>query len=186
MNRRNNVLNLANFLSITRMLSAIPLIYFLSNSNYSNYMFYSQLVVFYIFISDLLDGYFARRANSVTSFGKIIDPVADKVCLWSAIIFLIIKEPLFFIPLFILLSLRDFIITAYSIYILLNFEHVSQANNSGKLFIFVTLLMIIFFIYDLNLYASYLLYALSVTTLIISTFQYIKEHKEKIESYESI
>ena len=186
MNRKNNIFNAANFLSVTRMLSAIPLIYFLSNSNYPNYIFYSQLVVFYIFFSDVFDGYFARKVNIVTSFGKIIDPVADKVCLWSAIIFLISKDPLLFLPLFILLSLRDFIITAYSIYILIKFKHVSQANNSGKFFIFITLSMMIFFIYDLNLFISYLLYVLTVITLIFSTFKYMNEHKEKIKFYEPI
>ena len=43
MNEKNNILNLANFLSITRMLSDIPLIYFLSKINYENYVLYSRL-----------------------------------------------------------------------------------------------------------------------------------------------
>jgi len=185
MSNYSNIFNIANFLSITRMLSAGPLIYFLSNSNYTNYIFYSYLVVLYIFISDVFDGYFARRNNIVTSFGKIIDPVADKVCLWSAIIFLIIKNPMLFLPFFILLSIRDFIITSYSIYVLIKYDYVSQANNSGKFFIFTTLLMIIFFIYDFNLYISYIFYSMSVLTLLSSTFEYMKKHREKIKFYES-
>tara|TARA_Y100000817_G_C16831482_1_gene533743 strand:- start:4 stop:564 length:561 start_codon:yes stop_codon:yes gene_type:complete len=186
MNEKNNILNLANFLSITRMLSAIPLIYFLSNINHVDYVLYSQIVVLYIFLSDVFDGYFARKTNVVTGFGKIIDPVADKVCLWSAIIFLIIKDPALFLPLFILLSIRDFIITAYSIFILLKFGYVSQANSSGKFFIFITLTMMIFFIYDFNLYISYFLYILSILTLVSSTFEYLKKNKEKIKFYESV
>jgi CDP-diacylglycerol--glycerol-3-phosphate 3-phosphatidyltransferase len=39
-------------------------------------------------ITDLVDGELARRTNQVTSFGKIVDPIADKVLTGSALILL--------------------------------------------------------------------------------------------------
>jgi CDP-diacylglycerol--glycerol-3-phosphate 3-phosphatidyltransferase len=178
--------NFANFLSFSRMFSAIPLIYFLNNIHLPNYYIYSTIVVIYIVLSDVLDGYFARKANVVTNLGKIIDPVADKVCLWSVLIFLI---NIYFIPFllfFILLSIRDFVLTSFSVYLLVKHNYVSQSNVSGKIFIFIATFMIVFFIYKFNLFYSYILYFASILMLIISTISYIKEHREKIDYYESI
>ena len=44
-------------------------------------------------ITDLLDGFFARRRNQWTSLGMVLDPIADKVLLTSAVIVLtVLKE----------------------------------------------------------------------------------------------
>ena len=186
MSSANKILNFANFLSISRIFVAFPLIYFLNNINSPNYLEYSQITVLYIVLSDVLDGYFARRSNLVTDFGKIIDPVADKICLWVVLIFLIDKYHLLFLIFFVLLSLRDFILTSYSIYLLLQYNYVSQANLYGKLFIFTTVVMLVMHIYDFNLYLQRLSYVVSMGMLLFSTYQYVKEHQSKIEKYEYI
>jgi CDP-diacylglycerol--glycerol-3-phosphate 3-phosphatidyltransferase len=40
-------------------------------------------------ITDLLDGYFARRTGQVSEFGKLVDPIADKILVCTAFIMLI-------------------------------------------------------------------------------------------------
>ena len=42
-----------------------------------------------IFLSDVLDGPLARWTDQVTNLGKIVDPVADKICMMVVLVFLI-------------------------------------------------------------------------------------------------
>ena len=182
----SKTLNFANFLSISRIFAIFPLIYFLDNIGFGNYSFYSKITVLYIVLSDVLDGYFARNYNQVTDFGKIIDPVADKISLWVVLIFLIDKYNLPFLIFFILLSLRDFFLTSFTVYLLIKYNYVSQANFYGKLFIFTSVVMSIMYIYDFSDTMRNISYYFSILILLISTFQYIKEHRTKIEEYETI
>ena len=73
-----NFFNFANFLSLSRIVACFPLIICFNRMNYDpNYKYYSIIIIVYIVLSDILDGFYARKANVVSSFGKIIDPVAD-------------------------------------------------------------------------------------------------------------
>ena len=180
-------LNLANFLSILRLLSGIPLIIFLNRMSLSSiYINYTIYIILFIVISDVLDGFLARKFNTVTSFGKVIDPVADKICLMSVLIYLIEVYHLPFLIFFILLSIRDIVLISMTAYLAIFHDTVTQANNYGKLFIFITMLMIIFHIFDINFYVSNILFISSIVLLILSMFVYIKEHLQKITSYENI
>tara|TARA_B110000438_G_scaffold293881_1_gene334430 strand:+ start:490 stop:1029 length:540 start_codon:yes stop_codon:yes gene_type:complete len=177
-----SIFNLANFLSISRIFASIPLIFFLSNINNLNYLYFSILVVVFIILSDVLDGYFARRNSQVTDFGKVIDPVADKVCLMVVLIYLISIYQIPFLIFFILLSIRDIVLLSFSLYFLLYTNYVPQAIFEGKIFILVTALMTIFNIYTINETIAIILYVLSLFLLIYSMFMYIKSHLRKINS----
>ena len=178
-----NNMNIANLLSLSRILACIPLIVCFNNMNIDiSYRYYSIIVILYIVLSDILDGFYARKANVVTDLGKIIDPVADKISFITVLVYLInaFGQPFFIF--FILLSIRDIILLIFSLYFILYTDHVPQANSMGKLFIFVCVLMIIFHIYGLNIVFANILYILSIILLIISTIIYIKEHLSRLRS----
>ncbi len=73
-------MNLPNKLTVGRII-AVPFFVAL-------YMMGYNLIAFLIFIvasfTDLLDGKIARKYNLVTNFGKIMDPLADKILVYSA------------------------------------------------------------------------------------------------------
>lgn len=73
-------MNLPNKLTVARVI-AVP--FFIAA-----YMLELYLVAFVLFIAasftDMLDGKIARKNNLVTNFGKIMDPLADKILVYSA------------------------------------------------------------------------------------------------------
>jgi cardiolipin synthase len=83
-----NILNAANVLTVFRLLLVPVFGYFLHMENY-------QLAVFLFLFSgltDILDGYIARKYKMVTAFGKLADPIADKLMLITALILLSSKN----------------------------------------------------------------------------------------------
>jgi len=66
---------LSNIISFARILLAAPLAFFLLDGA----VIPAWITLIAVIISDVADGYFARRRNEVTEAGKIIDPVADKI-----------------------------------------------------------------------------------------------------------
>lgn len=68
---------LPNALTLFRMLSVGPIVYLLLTAHYRA----AFVVAFCAGISDLLDGFLARRFGWMTHFGGILDPLADKLML---------------------------------------------------------------------------------------------------------
>ena len=180
-------LNIANILSFSRIVVPVPLIYCLNYMNVDfTYKIYTILIILYIFISDVLDGYFARKLKHVTDLGKIMDPVADKICLIVVLIYLIDIYHIPFLLFFILISIRDILLLTYTLYLNHYYNHVTQANIYGKVFIFITTLMIISFIFNFKIIICQFLYYTSLIMMFVSTYYYIKSLSEKIREYEPI
>lgn len=86
--RRPSELNLPNSITILRIL-ALPLcVYalFKNGGDDSTWRIIAWWLFFIVGMTDLLDGKLARSRNSVTEFGKLLDPIADKALIGTAMV----------------------------------------------------------------------------------------------------
>ncbi|MDY7000843.1 MAG: CDP-diacylglycerol--glycerol-3-phosphate 3-phosphatidyltransferase [Thermodesulfobacteriota bacterium] len=84
--------NLANKLTLARVLAApvlVILLYFPPNKAVS---LVAALVFVGASLTDIFDGFVARSRNQVTNFGKFLDPLADKILICSVLIMLVRLE----------------------------------------------------------------------------------------------
>jgi len=90
-----------------------------------------MLFMFSLYLSDLADGYLARKFNQITEFGKIIDPLADKVCIGSIVLSLVQQGdlPIWYVGIVIG---RDLIILTAGAYLSSKIKFVLPSNKLGK------------------------------------------------------
>jgi len=133
---------------------------------------YKSILAAFIFgmlsISDFLDGYFARKKKQVTELGKLIDPIADKLLISTALIFLIGKG----IDLWMAVAIiaREVIITTIRIYLLPS-KIVVPASNFGKAKTVVQSIAIVFVLLQLPFGWHAMLFAVLLT--LISGLEYM-------------
>ena len=135
-------LNLANKLTIFRIMLVpvmmiIPIVDNLMGINGTflgiSTSFWIMNIIFIIAsITDKLDGYIARSRNQVTTFGKFLDPLADKILVISAFVILVeyAKIPSW-IPIIVLA--REFIVSGYRLLAVEKGGKVIAASIWGKL-----------------------------------------------------
>ncbi len=135
-------MNLPNRLTITRIL-LIPLIllFLLPMPDYPFWQSWNtflagsgRLLAFFLFavagITDLIDGRIARKRGQVTTFGKFLDPIADKMLVCSVLIALVQLGRVHAI-LTIVIIIREFVITGVRL-VAAEQALVIAAGNLGK------------------------------------------------------
>lgn len=104
-------------------------------------------------ITDKLDGYIARSRNQITSFGKFLDPIADKILVVTAMIILVEMGRLpAWIPTIIIF--REFIISGYRLVAVEKSGEVIAASIWGKLKTVTQMIAIIFAFIDNNAFGT--------------------------------
>lgn len=88
-------MNLPNKLSLIRicMIPIFVVFFFLDCLPYN--AIYAAIIFAIAAITDLLDGYIARKYGLVTNLGKFLDPIADKVLVSTAFILMLTKQEIF-------------------------------------------------------------------------------------------
>lgn len=107
-------MNVPNQISLARMLM-MPVLIFFYLADFIPYGKLVALIIYFLaWMSDIVDGYIARKYNMVTSLGKLLDPVADKLLVTTVVIIFIadgiIPHPYGIIFAFIMF-LRDYVVT---------------------------------------------------------------------------
>lgn len=86
--RHRVIFNLPNSLSLLR-LACLPIVIICLSYEGRFGSFLAALLFGMAFVTDFLDGYFARRYGAVTVIGKLLDPLADKILVIVTMIMLI-------------------------------------------------------------------------------------------------
>ena len=120
-------------------------------------------------ITDKLDGHIARSKNQITTFGKFLDPIADKILVISAMIMLVEDGRLpAWIPIIVLF--REFIVSGYRLVAVQNEGKVIAASIWGKLKTVTQMLALIVALIDTNAFGAIFTKSLSTYEFIINLF----------------
>ena len=148
-------LNLANKLTIFRII-LVPIMAIIPYLNLQGEFlgmsltyFLMELIFIVASITDKLDGYIARSRNEITTFGKFLDPLADKILVLTAMVLLVElgKIPAW-IPVIVLA--REFLVSGYRLVAVEKGGKVIAASIWGKLKTVTQMVAIILVMFDKN------------------------------------
>ena len=152
-------MNLPNKLTIFRMILVpiMVIIPFLGVEGRFSGIPIEWIIIDIIFIiasiTDKLDGYLARKNNQVTSFGKFLDPLADKILVLAAMMMLVEMQKLpAWIPIIVLA--REFVVSGYRLIAVEQGGEVIAASKWGKLKTLTQMIAIILAFLDLNAFGE--------------------------------
>ena len=148
-------MNLPNKLTIFRIL-LVPVMVIIPFFNISGEildvpisMWLINLIFIIASITDKLDGHIARSRNQVTTFGKFLDPLADKILVLAAMILLVeIGKLPAWIPIIVLT--REFVVSGYRLIAVEKGGKVIAASMWGKLKTVTQMIAIILAFVDVN------------------------------------
>ncbi|MBM3656067.1 MAG: CDP-diacylglycerol--glycerol-3-phosphate 3-phosphatidyltransferase [Actinobacteria bacterium] len=170
-------MNLPNALTFTRI-AALPFCtwaLFKNGGDDQNWQIIAWFSFFIVGMTDVLDGIIARRWNQISSFGIILDPIADKAFIATALIGLSIlgKMPWWVT---VLILTREIVITVLRLAVVR--RKVISASKGGKLKTLLQNFSVGFYILPLPeiLHTPRdILLAISIALTYITGFQYIRD-----------
>ena len=193
-------MNLANKLTIFRII-LVPIIMIIPFLNIQGEFLgvsISYIIIDVIFIiasiTDKLDGYIARSINQITTFGKFLDPIADKILVIVAMLILVDGNQIpYWIPAIVVI--REFIVSGYRLVAVQKDGNVIAASIWGKIKTATQMVGLVFAFIDKNAFGAIftqnltgyslvvnlittILLSVSVIATIISGIDYLKGSKK--------
>lgn len=175
-------MNLPNKITLFRVFLIPVFLILLLVPQIPNGRIFAAAVFIFAALTDLLDGYLARKNNLVTNFGKFMDPIADKLLVSSALICFVELGQLPAWIVIIIIS-REFIISGFRLVASDN-GIVIAASRWAKIKTTIQMIMSVMLIIDLdytfiNILEQIVIY-LAVVLTIISLLEYLVKNKKVI------
>ena len=186
-------MNLPNKLTIFRII-LVPIMAIIPFFNFDIKWIVIDIIFILASITDKLDGYIARSKNQITTFGKFLDPIADKILVLAAMLILVEDNRLpAIIPIIVLF--REFIVSGYRLVAVEKGGKVIAASIWGKLKTVTQMLALILAFVDQNGFAqcfvggltgfawwynfiTTILMSVSVVAAVLSGIDYIAKGKD--------
>ena len=138
---------------------------------------YLALAIFIIAaLTDVADGVVARTRNQITDFGKFMDPLADKILTFAAMLWFI-EIGLMPAWLVLIVIIREFMVTGMRLVAAVK-ERVIAASIFGKIKTTVTVSCLIAMFLPLEQWMIYLCWVLICITTVISGIVYFIKNKD--------
>jgi CDP-diacylglycerol--glycerol-3-phosphate 3-phosphatidyltransferase len=169
---KGELFTIPNFLSAFRMILVVPFALVLT-SDLPNARWWAVGIALLAMLTDKLDGDLARHLHAESEWGRILDPLADKVAvatfaiilLWLGII------PLWFV---VVLVVRDLLILAGGLYLKQRTGEVLPSNMAGKWAVGVISMTMLLALIDESMWIVPVGIWMSVAMVLLSTFLYVK------------
>ncbi|MHB1687530.1 MAG: CDP-alcohol phosphatidyltransferase family protein [Ignavibacteriaceae bacterium] len=176
----------SNSLSFLRLFLFIPLWLLIDKNHAAQTRIIAASICLFGALTDILDGYFARKRNEVTEFGKIIDPLADKIVIGALVIklFFIGEIPGYY---FFMVILRDLLIFIGGIIVTNKIGKILPSNVLGKITVIniaIVILLILFDVSKTNIVFE-TIYLLSIILMFASLIGYAIRAKEFLSRKEN-
>jgi len=172
---------ISNLLSFSRALLLLPILFFL-HQNTPNGNFLAVGFVVLAGATDWLDGYLARRLQQQSDFGRIIDPLSDKICVGGVAIYLAWYRdfPLWFL---ILILARDFTILILGLLMTVRVK-VPESNWPGKVAVTQLAIVLLVFALDIEL-LKWPFFWIMFVSFLVSVASYLPRVKQVFNSARS-
>lgn len=167
-------MNVPNILTILRFALIPVFAYFLCTRQY--------IAAMILFLSggltDVLDGYIARKYDLVTSWGKIADPLADKLMQFTAFVILSVVLKLIPVELLAVIIAKEILMGVGALVLYKQKKYVVSANWYGKMSTVIFYLAIVMLLFD-NPFGRFTIFGLAfnqfffILAVLVAVFAFI-------------
>ena len=166
---RRDFVYINNILSLARLLLVPFIFYSIVRYDRAMALALGGLAV----VSDVLDGYVARRLNLPSELGKILDPIADKIVIGSVLAALVYSQYYDF-PLWALgvVVIRDLLIVIGNIFLTCRIRFITRSNLWGKCATIFLSAALILYILDLFETIPFYVLCIGMAFTAISSWSY--------------
>jgi CDP-diacylglycerol--glycerol-3-phosphate 3-phosphatidyltransferase len=164
-------LTLSNFLSVLRAVLVIPFVMVMSSTD-PMARWWGGALLAVAALTDKLDGMLARKYNQVTEWGRILDPLADKIGVAAVVLVLFTLKALPFWFVALVLG-RDVLIFAGGVFLKATRGVVLPSNETGKWAVGIITLTIFLLVLGVHSVVTETLLYVSTFMLLISFALYL-------------
>lgn len=171
-------MNIPNMLTLIRFF-LIPIFYIVYFSSMENSMVIAMTIFLISGVTDILDGYIARKYNLVTKWGTVLDPLADKLMILT-VLFCLSSTKIIPFWIFILILVKEATMIIGGIN-LLKYKKVIPAKYYGKIstVLFYLSMVVMAFFGGIAIYILYAAILMTLFSFVNYLISFIRIRKDK-------
>ena len=182
--QKKDIFTIPNILTYIRILLVPVFVVVYATSRSLSGHIWAIVIVAVSALTDVVDGFIARKYNMITDLGKIIDPIADKAMQFAMIFCVVVRYRLVWI-LFVIYAVKELVSLAFSSYLFKHGKHISGANWAGKIctvVLYGVMLALIAFP-NINSHVVTILIGFSAAFMLLALFVYMSAYVQLYLEY---